>query len=79
MRHARARNYSVKVHNKIINACCLIHNFIRREMEVDPLDIVIEEQMEYQYENIDVVESSEEWTTWRDELAQSMWNARFNN
>ncbi|XP_049406043.1 uncharacterized protein LOC125869619 [Solanum stenotomum] len=71
--------YSVKVHNRIISACCLIHNFIRREMEVDPLDIDIEEQMEYQHENIDVVESSEEWTTWRDELAQSMWNARFNN
>ena len=69
--------YSVKVHNRIISACCLIHNFIRREMEVDPLDIDVEEQMEYQHENIDVVESSEEWTTWRDELAQSMWNARF--
>ncbi|KAH0652849.1 hypothetical protein KY289_030527 [Solanum tuberosum] len=64
--------YSVKVHNRIISACCLIHNFIRREMEVDPLDIDIEEQMEYQHENIDVIESSEEWTTWRDELAQSM-------
>ncbi|KAH0746619.1 hypothetical protein KY285_008276 [Solanum tuberosum] len=55
--------YSVKVHNRIISACCLIHNFIRREMEMDPLDIDIEEQMEYQHENIDVVESSEEWTT----------------
>ncbi|KAH0650422.1 hypothetical protein KY284_030334 [Solanum tuberosum] len=71
--------YSVKVHNMIISVCFLIHNFIRREMEVDPLDINIEEEMEYQHENIDVVESSEEWTTWRDELAQSMWNARFNN
>ncbi|KAH0633714.1 hypothetical protein KY284_036500 [Solanum tuberosum] len=71
--------YSVKIHNRIISACCLIHNFIHREMEVDPLDIDIEEQMEYQHENIDVIESSEEWTTWRDELAQSMWNARFNN
>lgn len=47
-------------------------------MEVDPLDINLEEQMEYQHENIDVIESLE-WTTWRDELAQSMWNARFNN
>nr|XP_009801920.1 PREDICTED: uncharacterized protein LOC104247567 isoform X2 [Nicotiana sylvestris] len=71
--------YSVKVHNRIISACCLIHNFIRREMEVDPLDIDMEEQMEYQHENIDIVESSQEWTTWRDELAQSMWNARSNN
>ena len=71
--------YSVKVDNKIISACCLIHNFILREIEVDPLDIDIEEKMEYQHENIDVGESSEEWTTWRDKLAQSMWNARFKN
>ncbi|KAM3203768.1 protein WVD2-like 7 [Capsicum annuum] len=70
--------YSVKVHNRIISACCLIHNFIRREMEVDPLDMNMEEQMEDQQENINVVESSEEWTNWRDELAQSMWNARSN-
>ncbi|KAK6797207.1 hypothetical protein RDI58_004909 [Solanum bulbocastanum] len=71
--------YSIKIHNKIISACCLIHNFIRREMEVDPLEIDVEEQVEYQQDNIDVVESSQEWTTWRDELAQSMWNAHLNN
>ncbi|KAH0641790.1 hypothetical protein KY290_033401 [Solanum tuberosum] len=64
--------YSVKIHNRIISACCLIHNFIRREMEVDPLEIDVEEQVEYQQDNIDVVESSQEWTTWRDELAQSI-------
>ncbi|KAK4708725.1 hypothetical protein R3W88_029650 [Solanum pinnatisectum] len=71
--------YLVKIHNRIISACCLIHNFIRREMEVDPLEIDVEEQVEYQQDNIDVVESSQEWTTWRDELAQSMWNAHLNN
>ncbi|KAH0684599.1 hypothetical protein KY289_022351 [Solanum tuberosum] len=52
--------YSVKIHNRIISACCLIHNFIRREMEVDPLEIDVEEQVEYQQDNIDVVESSQE-------------------
>ncbi|XP_049343051.1 uncharacterized protein LOC125831096 [Solanum verrucosum] len=41
-------------------------------MEVDPLEIDVEEQVEYQQDNIDVVESSQEWTTWRDELAQSI-------
>ncbi|KAK4717040.1 hypothetical protein R3W88_015378 [Solanum pinnatisectum] len=71
--------YSIKKHNRIISACCLIHNFIRREMEVDPLEIDVEEQVEYQQDNIDVVESSQEWTTWRDELAQSIWNAYLNN
>ncbi|KAK4709670.1 hypothetical protein R3W88_004183 [Solanum pinnatisectum] len=58
--------YSVKVHNRIISACCLIHNYIHREMDVDPLDMAMEEQVENQPEHIDVVESSEEWTTWRD-------------
>ncbi|KAM3270269.1 hypothetical protein P3S67_029626 [Capsicum chacoense] len=71
--------YSVKIHNRIISACCLIQNFIHRDMEVDLLDINMEEQVEYQQDNIDVVESSEEWTTWRDELAQSIGNANLNN
>ncbi|KAM3250500.1 hypothetical protein P3S67_022915 [Capsicum chacoense] len=71
--------YSVKVHNRVISACCLIHNFIRREMEVDPLDSDMKEQAEYQHKNIDVVESSEEWSSWRNELAQRMWYERTNN
>ncbi|KAK6784842.1 hypothetical protein RDI58_018297 [Solanum bulbocastanum] len=71
--------YSAKIHNRIISACCLIHNFIRREMKVNPLEIDVKEQVEYQQDNIDVIESSQEWTTWRDELAQSMWNAHLNN
>uniref|UniRef100_A0A0V0IE85 Putative ovule protein n=1 Tax=Solanum chacoense TaxID=4108 RepID=A0A0V0IE85_SOLCH len=73
--------YSVKVHNRIISACCLIHNFIRREMEADPLDVEMEFHMENQHEhdNINTIEASDEWTTWRDELAQSMWNERLGN
>ncbi|XP_059281069.1 protein ALP1-like [Lycium ferocissimum] len=75
--------YSVKIHTRIISACCLLHNFIRREMEVDPLDTETEFNMEHQHEpehaNIDTVEPSDEWTTWRDELAQSMWNERSSN
>ncbi|XP_060170536.1 protein ALP1-like [Lycium barbarum] len=75
--------YSVKIHTRIISACCLLHNFIRREMEVDPLDMETEFNMEHQHEhehgNIDTVEPSDEWTTWRDELAQSMWNERSGN
>ncbi|XP_060182900.1 uncharacterized protein LOC132612834 [Lycium barbarum] len=75
--------YSVKIHTRIISECCLLHNFIRREMEVDPLDMETEFNMEHQHEhehgNIDTVEPSNEWTTWRDELAQSMWNERSSN
>ncbi|KAM3200630.1 hypothetical protein P3L10_032992 [Capsicum annuum] len=71
--------YSVKVHNRVISDCCLIHNFIHRNMEVDPLDSDMEEQADYQHENIDIVESMEEWRSWRNELAQRMWNERTNN
>jgi len=74
--------YSVKVHNRIISACCcLIHNFIRREIEADPLDVEMEFHMEnqHEHENINTIETSDEWTTWRDELAQSMWNERLGN
>ena len=57
--------YSVKVHNRIISACCLIHNFIRREMEVDPLDVEMDFHMEnqHEHENINTIETSDEWTT----------------
>ncbi|KAK6781957.1 hypothetical protein RDI58_019753 [Solanum bulbocastanum] len=73
--------YSVKVHNRIISACCLIHNFIGKEMEPDPLDVEMEFHMENQldHESINSIEASDEWTTWRDELAQSMWNERLGN
>ncbi|KAC9255295.1 hypothetical protein E3N88_46124 [Mikania micrantha] len=30
--------YPIRTQNKIILACCLMHNFIRREMTYDPLD-----------------------------------------
>lgn len=33
-----ASYYPVRVHNRLIMACFLLHNFIRREMEVDPLE-----------------------------------------
>jgi hypothetical protein len=29
--------YPIKTHNQIIMACCLLHNYMRREMLVDPL------------------------------------------
>jgi hypothetical protein len=30
--------YPIKTHNQIIMACCLLHNYVRREMLVDPLE-----------------------------------------
>ncbi|KAL8460816.1 hypothetical protein ACS0TY_032355 [Phlomoides rotata] len=74
--------YSVKTANQIIMACCFIHNFIRMEMGIDPLEDVLDEGMgideiEEEGNNGDIIESldvSLEWTTWRENLAQSMWD-----
>ena len=30
--------YPIKTQNRIITACCLIHNLIRREMSIDPIE-----------------------------------------
>ncbi|KAG8366319.1 hypothetical protein BUALT_Bualt17G0067500 [Buddleja alternifolia] len=40
--------YPLKVQNRIIMACCLIHNFIRIEMLVDPLEHMIPELVDEQ-------------------------------
>ena len=38
--------YPIMVHNWIIVACCLIHNFIRREMSVDPIEDEVGEYLQ---------------------------------
>ncbi|KAL8540858.1 hypothetical protein ACS0TY_002189 [Phlomoides rotata] len=76
--------YYVKIHNQIIMACCLIHNYIWKEMEVRPLEHRLDEFMNNQEsydgnDNVDIIgslEATPEWTTWRDTLAQSMFNER---
>ncbi|XP_008392983.2 protein ALP1-like [Malus domestica] len=72
--------YDIRTHRRIISMCCMLHNFIRREMVVD----LIEADANWQFQDgnsdannyITTVESSNEWTTWRDNLAQEMWNNR---
>ncbi|KAK0585294.1 hypothetical protein LWI29_026372 [Acer saccharum] len=68
--------YPLKTHCKIIVACCLLHNFIRREMSVDPMEHelsdIIEDEVDHDV--IGQVSSSPEWTIWRDNLASQMFN-----
>ncbi|KAL8521809.1 hypothetical protein ACS0TY_012102 [Phlomoides rotata] len=74
--------YPVKVHNQIIMACCLIHNYIRTHMEVDPLENGLDEFMNDEaahavLDNPKVIESldtSPEWTAWKDTVADNMFN-----
>ncbi|KAJ9540575.1 hypothetical protein OSB04_027081 [Centaurea solstitialis] len=76
--------YPIDSKVRIIMACCLLHNFLMREMPIDPFDN--EDEVDEgtgdlageDGDNINVVGTSNEWTIFRDNLAQSMfdsWNA----
>ncbi|KAL8520605.1 hypothetical protein ACS0TY_011226 [Phlomoides rotata] len=67
--------YLIKTQNRFILGCCLLHNFIRIHMVVDPCEDDVPEPLEdkiYSVELgdgfIDQVESSQAWTTMRDNL-----------
>ncbi|TXG53527.1 hypothetical protein EZV62_018783 [Acer yangbiense] len=68
--------YPLKTHCKIIVACCLLHNLIRREISIDPMEHELSEIIEDELDHdvIGQVSSSPEWTTWRDNLASQMFN-----
>lgn len=69
--------YPVKIQCRIITACCLLHNHIRREMLIDPLENELSEVTSGQGLDGDViryVETSDIWSTWRDDLAKEMFN-----
>ncbi|XP_061370691.1 protein ALP1-like [Gastrolobium bilobum] len=71
--------YPVKTQIRIITACCLLHNHIRREMAFDPLE---ESEVDLQpvqdemgaNDMITHVESSSAWSQMRDDMAQQMFN-----
>ncbi|KAL8503724.1 hypothetical protein ACS0TY_022443 [Phlomoides rotata] len=71
--------YPIKTQNHFILCCCLLHNFIRKHITVDPIedevpDLVDEgnDVMEPVDGFIDQVESSQEWTTMRENLVMQM-------
>jgi hypothetical protein len=74
--------YPIKVQIRIINACCLLHNFIRREMPTDPMEEQLNVDMETQLHNEDItnaapintIEGSDAWSAWRESLATGTWN-----
>ncbi|KAK9286078.1 hypothetical protein L1049_014458 [Liquidambar formosana] len=70
--------YPVKIHGRIITACCLIHNLIRKEMAVDPFEeksnAIVGNEAELLGDPITTIEASNQWTEWRDNLAQEMFN-----
>ncbi|XP_050226172.1 protein ALP1-like [Mercurialis annua] len=72
-----ASHYPARTHNRIIIACCLLHNFIRMEHEFDPFEAEINETSDnnvIEDDPIIAIEPSEAWTTMRMELANEMFN-----
>ena len=69
--------YPIKTQCKIIVACCLLHNLIRREMSIDPMEQQPTEDSTHEMDNnvIGQVSSSTEWTTWRDNLSHQMFSS----
>ncbi|KAL0296218.1 UNVERIFIED_CONTAM: hypothetical protein Sradi_6673900 [Sesamum radiatum] len=70
--------YPINTLNKIILACCLLHNFLRNEMPDDPLELEIPDQGDsYADANVECIfsiDTSNAWTNGRDQLASSMYN-----
>ncbi|MED6130009.1 hypothetical protein PIB30_113786, partial [Stylosanthes scabra] len=71
--------YQIKIQNLIIIACCLLQNFIRMNMTIDPeeasiVDLEGEEDHPNDQDTIEAVESSNEWTHWRENLAIEMFD-----
>ncbi|KAG8371718.1 hypothetical protein BUALT_Bualt13G0117300 [Buddleja alternifolia] len=66
--------YPVKVQDRIIMACALLHNYIQIEMPIDPLEAEFPEVNDDIDDDpnigfIDQVEPSQQWTNWRETLA----------
>ncbi|KAK6161405.1 hypothetical protein DH2020_004786 [Rehmannia glutinosa] len=70
--------YDIKIQNRIIMACALLHNFVRMELLIDPLEDELSDDSDDDNEDdidtefIDTVESSQAWNNWRDNLSHNM-------
>ncbi|KAG8378996.1 hypothetical protein BUALT_Bualt07G0042400 [Buddleja alternifolia] len=74
--------YDLKTRIRIINACCSLHNFVRGEIPEDPLLDEVDRELENREiedyadndEQITTVKTTNEWTTFRDNLAMQMFD-----
>ncbi|KAL4017936.1 hypothetical protein IC575_021513 [Cucumis melo] len=68
--------YPVEVQCRTILACCLLHNLINREMTnfdiEDNIDEVDSTHATTAADDIHYIETSNEWSQWRDNLAEEM-------
>lgn len=74
--------YPIKVQVQLISACFLLHNYIRSEMTVDPLEDLIDtwndghgpEDDSNDGPFVDYIDATTDWNMFRDQLANSLWN-----
>ena len=71
--------YPIKIQARIVSTCALLHNHIRREMTIDPLEydvpeVLLTKSIVGGEDVMDYIAVSDAWTQFRDELAQDMWN-----
>ena len=74
--------YPIKTQCRIITACCLLHNLIKREMSVDPMEHELVDLPNNEVEDndsISSIEASDQWTSWRNDLATTMYNNWLRN
>ncbi|XP_047332017.1 putative nuclease HARBI1 [Impatiens glandulifera] len=76
--------FTIQIQVRIIMACCLLHNLIRKYMSVDPQESIIEEEEEEnndeesdddeEVEHITQINPSNEWLEFRNNMATNMYN-----
>ncbi|KAL5570975.1 hypothetical protein UlMin_020572 [Ulmus minor] len=71
--------YPLKTQCRIITACCLLHNLIRREIDVDPAKCQFDNGTEVDENDrdddiVNTIEALHEWTEYRNMLAMQMYN-----
>ena len=79
--------YPIEVQTGLIIACFLLHNFIRDQMAVDPIEEELgthdddgdeTDQEQAAVDHINSVEPSAAWNRKRYDLARAMWEERQN-
>ncbi|XP_042440767.1 protein ALP1-like [Zingiber officinale] len=75
--------FAIQTQVRIIIACCLLHNLIRKFMSFDPQELIMEEEEESEDEESDEDDEVEyvtnitptnEWLQFRNNMATNMWN-----
>ncbi|CAN1142823.1 hypothetical protein LINPERPRIM_LOCUS26200 [Linum perenne] len=72
--------FSPEIVGRLVHVCCLLHNFIKQEAGVDDLERAYVQYTSSMAEEMKEVASSmqpsPEWTNFRNQIAQQMWQSR---